>query len=263
MITFVTMKVYAAFITFFPNPQRFKAAFNSVEKQVEKVIVIDNTTNNEGIAHALNKAFEQASMEGCDYLITFDQDSIAPSGLVSRLLEDIAKISNIGQIGPAYSNLKTEGSGVVDKSHIITSGSLTSVKAWEKVGGFRDDYFIDYVDIEFSLNLRRHAYRVLMDQSIVLDHQLGEGLIGWDIFGKKRLGFVDHVPVRWYYIVRNCCMMVQEYKKEFPEFTSQMMRDLRRRVFRMALNGHDILPRLKMTYEGWRDYRHKVAGKYR
>lgn len=254
------MKVFASFVTYNPEPERFKAAMKSIESQVDKVIVVDNTDNNEGIACALNKAFEQAEADGCDYLITFDQDSIAPDGLVKRLLDDIAGIENVGQIGPAHSKAQFSSEGVVDAEQIITSGSLTSVSAWRVAGGFRNDFFIDCVDIEFSLRLRKSNYKVLLDTGVLLNHELGYGFMGWNIFGKKRLGFFDHTPIRWYYIVRNSLYLNKEYRKDFPEMVSEQLRTLFRSVFRMLVNGSGRSERLEMVLKGISDYRKGVTG---
>lgn len=59
------MKISASFITYFPDADRFDAAYRSVVPQVDNVIVIDNTAHNEGIAKALNRAFEKAEADGC------------------------------------------------------------------------------------------------------------------------------------------------------------------------------------------------------
>jgi len=256
------MKVFAAFVTYRPDPARFKAALESVRPQVDKVIVVDNTEHNKGIAAALNMAFEQAEAEWCDYLVTFDQDSIAPEGMVKCLLEDVEGKDYIGQVGPAYSGMKTRSSSIVDAGHLITSGSFTSVKAWREAGGFREDYFIDYVDVEFSYHLRELGYRVLMDTGLILDHQLGEGLKGWTIFGKKRLGFVDHVPLRWYYSARNLKYLCLEYRDLFPDDISSLKRSQRRRVLRMIVNGKGVAARLKMFSKGLTDYRKGITGPY-
>lgn len=256
------MKISASFITYFPDASRFDAAYKSVASQVDNVIVIDNTVRNEGIAKALNRAFEKAEADGCDWLITFDQDSVAPDGLVERLKADIAGMENIGQIGPSYSNRKDSGKGIEEVGHIITSGSLTNVAAWRAVGGFREDYFIDNVDIEFSFRLRLNGYRVLIDQDICMDHQLGNGIKGVPLCGKLRLQYVDYPPIRWYYIVRNTLRMGKEYKNIYPEFVSGHLARLRRKCFRMLLVGDDKAAKLKMIYRGWRDFRKGKMGPY-
>lgn len=43
----------------------------------------------------------------------------------------------------------------------INSGALHSVAAWRRLDGFRENFFIDYVDTEFSLRARAGGYGVL------------------------------------------------------------------------------------------------------
>lgn len=256
------MKISASFITYFPDPVRFDAAYKSVASQVDNVIVIDNTVHNEGISKALNRAFEKAEADGYDWLITFDQDSVAPEGLVERLKADIAGMDNVGQIGPSYSNRKNSGKAVEEASHIITSRSLTNIAAWRAAGGFREEYFIDNVDIEFSIRLRLKGYKVLIDQGICMDHQLGKGIKGIPLFGKLRLQYVDYPPIRWYYIVRNTLQMEKEYKNLCPKFVSGHLVWLRKKCLRMLLSGDNKAEKLKMIYKGWQDFRKGKMGPY-
>lgn len=48
---------------------------------------------------------------------------------------------------------KNRGSGYIDAA--ITSGSLINTKSFSLVGWFKDEYFIDMVDIEYCFRLKK------------------------------------------------------------------------------------------------------------
>ncbi len=103
-----------------------------------------------------------------------------------------------------------------DVTIVITSGALTNLQVWEKLGGFRDDFFIDYVDTEYCLRAKRAGYKILVSAGAKLYHRLG------DKREVKRLGLTlkptFHSPLRLYYVARNRVPMVREYALEFPHW---------------------------------------------
>src|SRR5450631_1328998 len=127
------------------------------------VQVIRNPVN-EGVAGALNQGAQAAMDAGADWLLTLDQDAgpgpemvriaghaagayqwpgrIAVIGSASH--SDLAR--SFGRTSPAQPWIETRA--------VITAGSFVSLAAFRAVGGFRDDLFIDYVDIEFCLRAR-------------------------------------------------------------------------------------------------------------
>ena len=97
---------------------------------------------------------------------------------------------------------------------MITSGSLLSLKAYETVGPFRNELFIDGVDHEFCLRLRAAGYRVLITREPLMRHELGRQV-------RYRLGPVDfamsnHSARRRYYMSRNRLLIAREYLLREP-----------------------------------------------
>ena len=93
---------------------------------------------------------------------------------------------------------------------VISSGSLVNMKIVEEVGFPRADFFIDYVDHEYNLRIRRKNYVIIRVPSSVLYHKLGKGVrLGDGLLAKtiKRLLKKDfiivHPPWRLYYKIRN------------------------------------------------------------
>jgi len=97
----------------------------------------------------------------------------------------------------------------------MTSASLTRLEAWKKTGGFREDYFIDFVDNEFCMKLSLNGYKVLRDNTCRMSHRLGETGVQ-KILGLFPYRYARHSPKRVYYMARNNASFIREYKENLP-----------------------------------------------
>jgi hypothetical protein len=61
----------------------------------------------------------------------------------------------------------------VEVCSVITSGSLVRVESCLQLGGFRTDFFVDYVDHEFCLRARRAGYRIIRTVLPMMMHNIG------------------------------------------------------------------------------------------
>lgn len=193
---------------------------------------------NLGIASALNQGFRWALAQGYRQVIAFDQDSQPAVDMVAELLqaydshprrERIAILApqiQDGITGEKIKYLRAGGlfmertscrDGVLDDvALVITSGSLNNLSAYSQIGGFRDDFFIDYVDTEYCLRAREKGYGISVACRAVLHHRLGDQQ-------KKQIGTFTlrptfHSPLRWYYIHRNRIVMYGLYAIRFPQW---------------------------------------------
>lgn len=184
-------------------------------QQPEKVEYLPNHTNI-GIAAALNIAARRALETGFDLLLTMDQDSLPASDMVARMLacrEQLAgqRIGMLApfQVTPAQSP-SLSALGFTPVMTPMTSGCLLELAAYQAVGPFRDDFFIDFVDNEYCLRLRRAGFRVIRVNHALLQHRVGEL--------RKYGPFVatNHGPLRRYYKTRNRLYVFVEYFTAFP-----------------------------------------------
>ena len=67
-----------------------------------------------------------------------------------------------------------DDTSVVPIKRSITSGSLLSLNAWKAVGGFDERLFVDWVDYEFSCDLRAHGYGMVRNNGVTLLHEMGK-----------------------------------------------------------------------------------------
>lgn len=84
---------------------------------------------------------------------------------------------------------------------VISSGSLIQRDAVVAVGLPRADFFMDFVDYEYCLRIRRHGFRIATVRDSILEHEIGTvttiNILGWKRF------WADHAPWREYYMARN------------------------------------------------------------
>ncbi|GGC63310.1 dTDP-rhamnosyl transferase RfbF [Chelatococcus reniformis] len=155
---------------------------------------------NFGVATALNLLALAATLDGFPRLILFDQDSRPAEGLVARLgarFEELARAGrNPAVVGPlmvapsrgaAYKSPRlfrrppagagTEAGAAVAVDVLATSGSLIALEAFCRVGKFRDDYFIDAVDVEWCFRAWARGYSCWIDRDVTMIHTVGEGEI--------------------------------------------------------------------------------------
>ncbi len=196
-------------------------------------------TDNVGVAAALNQGIQKARDEGFEWVLTLDQDSEPSQGMLEELWAAYGTVANPERIaiiapqvidaeigrrapflrkrfGPFYRRDRCDNSALEDVTAVITSGALVRLSVIEAIGGFREDFFIDYVDTEFCLRALSHGYRIAVACRAELKHRLGDRR-------KLRLGLFSlyptfHSPVRWYSISRNRIPMLRAYSLRFPHW---------------------------------------------
>jgi rhamnosyltransferase len=178
---------------------------------------------NRGLAGALNLGLENVTEEAAAVLF-LDQDSVLPPELVDGLLVHLDQ-PGIGVVGPTpvdavtggrYERLAGRHAAVDDRPSIIISGMLVRRDVLEQVGGFREEFFVDCVDTDFCLRVRRSGTRVVRDAGLVLPHSIGSGR-------GHRLGpatvRVLHYPAwRHYWIARNGIVLSREFGRTERSF---------------------------------------------
>lgn len=224
------MRLLAGIVLYNPDINRLRENICSIEKQIDELVLIDNSTRkdgsidclfkqisptlkhtiinndgNKGIARALNQILNYAYLNGYEWALTLDQDTVCPENMIEAFTPFFG-VDKLGIICPKivdrnfkYINNETGTWNYVDKC--ITSASLTSTNAWKDVGGFTDELFIDYVDFDYCFKLREKGYRILRVNTVSVLHEIGHAKT-YKIFGKRILVF-NHPPIRNYYIVRN------------------------------------------------------------
>lgn len=220
------------------NPETQRLLVQESQHRKSLLTVIFNQTNL-GVATALNQGFHWALEQGYSQIIAFDQDSQPAPGMVPSMLKIFSVYAEDGRVAvlaPAVrdplvnvqSHYLRSKSGIFFEmascnehvleniSIVITSGSLYNLVAYQRLGPFRDDFFIDYVDTEYCLRANQSGYRVLVACNAYLNHRLGERQKR--VFLSRNYYPTFHSPLRWYYISRNRLPMLKNYAVRFPHW---------------------------------------------
>lgn len=241
------MPTIVAIATAFHPDERLAAVVEAALASCSAVVVVDNTPGdgpfvadglrgtagvtivrtgrNRGLAGALNAGVEAlAAMpgDGFDYVLFLDQDSVLTGNLVLGLAAHLAD-PTVGIAAPAawdadhgrfYEPGVASGPDVADRDTVITSGMVVRREVLEKVGLFREEFFVDHVDNDFCLRARAAGYRIVRDRRHKLAHSLGQRnthrLPGVTVASSR------HPTWRLYWIARNGVILVREHRGTAP-----------------------------------------------
>ena len=267
-------------MTFHPGPD-LKASLASLLPQVGAVVVVDNgscradlpdttdpalqgrveiiaNSENRGIGTALNQGLRRASERGFSWALTLDQDSSPLPNLVdaaARAFQAHPRRERVAAIGAAVVDPPGPTPAPTDAyrpmTAVITSGTLHSIPAWERLGGFREDYFIDCVDTEFCLRARAHGLEVVAATEAALVHGIGTPS------RKRAMGRwmmpTNHSPLRRYYVTRNRLSFWRRYARSDGRFVLTDMRQSIREWIGIAFAETDRAAKLGAILAGSRD----------
>lgn len=231
-------KVMVGIVLYNPDIKRLIKNINTCLNQVNKILLIDNASRNiaevlsiyednskvtieqnkqnEGIAYALNQIMQYAIKNSFDFFATLDQDSVVENNYFFTMTSELKKISNwavacpqVKDINLPFKNTEHGIKEVFNAKQVITSGCLINAQVAEKVGGFNNKLFIDYVDVDFNERILLAGYKIIRINDAILYHELGYSQY------RKLLGIkilVDnHSALRRYYITRNRLFYSRKY----------------------------------------------------
>lgn len=208
---------------------------------IEQILVVDNSRQpllvepdsqirvfhhpeNIGIAAGIRVAIAHALNESYDFLWMFDQDSQPSPTCLELLLEAYAERVASGAIGivaPHAIDARTgatieparflgdrfEGYKAPSQTEPfecdapITSGSLLWLKTHQQVESPDPKLFIDGVDLDYGLRLRRAGFRNFVVPKAMMQHRFGEPIAVRFAGQKKTIQIYS--ALRHYYICRN------------------------------------------------------------
>jgi rhamnosyltransferase len=201
------------------------ALLDSVAAAGDSVVRLDA---NSGIAVALNRGIDRARDLGATSVLTLDQDSAVTADHVARTAEAYraAKAgSPVGFVVPEYfSSVRQSvpGSGTPPRAdhRAIQSGMLIPLDAIDRIGPFREDLFIDLVDLEYILRSESRGFPGVAAPGLNLEHSLGASYEN-RLFGIPiRLPLLPSTltlssPFRYYYRARNRIVVNRLHGRRF------------------------------------------------
>ncbi len=289
--------VCAVVVTFNPDSD-LSSQIERVIKQVHQVVIVDNGSKesclsllrqiagkpgvhlilnpvNEGIARGLNQGATWASGKGYGWVLTLDQDTIVAEDIMKSFAEVYRTSSSdaeLAVIGSNFINSRngrpfydfTDPGGSLGKEvkTVITSGSLVSLRVFHLIGGFREEFFIDGVDLEYCLRARTHGFRVMIVCRPLMVHSIGhlsEHRLWW-----KKTGTTNHSPWRYYFMARNTMILAREYARREPGWVLSTLWSRTKSLLLMTLFEKECIRKIGYSvlggFDGARGKTNRLSG---
>lgn len=179
--------------------------------------------SNKGIAYAQNFAISHIDSyyKEIQFLLFLDQDSIINNYFLDSIYSEYLRLKNINPLisivapilvdiesndyFPKYKSNYNDTSDFYITDKVISSGMFTNINLFLKVGYFREDFFIDYVDFEWCWRAKTFNYICVVSKNVQLLHKVGD----------SRFIFLNHSfilskPFRYFYQNRNFIKLLKE-----------------------------------------------------
>lgn len=235
-------EILAVIVSYNPDDKIIRC-YNSIKEQVNKVIIIDNFSNDEkskiylkqisnkveiiyndkncGIAKALNQAAKYAVDEGYKWLLTLDQDSEILPNTYNLMLSSYERMYDKEKtmlIAPRFKkrteyekqNLLIQDIIWEKEALIITSGSLIKTKIFKQIGFFEEKLFIDRVDFDFSFRINTNGFLTKIAQNVFFICEFAKE------DKKNSFTVTNYSAERRFYITRNTVYLLK-YIFSFPK----------------------------------------------
>ena len=195
----------------------------NVYKQCREIIRLNK---NEGLAKALNVGINWSVGQDYKFVFLFDQDSSLCDLFVQRMIRAYEDArgkaeAHIAAVGPRIINPQTmrqtrfklfnrfvfrsdvrfaESTTHYVADFLITSGTLLCLETIKYIGGMKESYFIDNVDLEWCFRAKSKGYELVGTDDAILYHAIGERSSNPLV----RAGYMaQHNPQRSYFSSRN------------------------------------------------------------
>lgn len=238
-------------------------------------ITLVANSENLGLAKAQNIGIDRALDTKCDWVLMLDDDSIPGDDMVRRMVEEYERSTKKDKVGMMCPRLEDEGGSVKSQVFVssgpfhfarrilgkgmvinglafaIASGSLIPARVFREVGTMKENFFIDYIDIEFSFRLRKAGFSIIAVGDAVLNHRLGE-TEQRKVLNKDR-NVRSHSAARRYYIYRNRIRVWKMYGLRMPAYILFELAAIAIDLTKLLLAESDKKKKFKSILKGVRD----------
>ena len=286
-------EVCAVVVSYHPDADVL-ANLATLRPQVREIVVVDNGSSpqelaalaagaaalgciilknleNLGIAKALNQGVAWAREHGFGYVMLFDQDSTVTPGYVETMRAFFNRAQSerpLAILVPRYvdrrfgSVLEPPANGDGHLEAATTSGSLMPIEVFAAAGFFAEELFIDGVDYEYSLRVRRLGFTIDECREAVLLHSPGTPTHHRGLRGKQ-FQAANYSPIRRYYQERNKIWVAKRYWRTFPSFCAKQFLTSAKDLVKIVLVEQDKGKKSRFFFRGIRDGLRGRTGKAR
>ena len=256
----------AIVVSFNPNINDLLQNIKTFCNDVNHVIIVDNSSDvdlkdgikstanihnfiyldmfgNKGVASALNQGIIVAKKLNSNWVLTMDQDSY--------FLNDINHYKEFIRSNDTDNTLLLYPSFLIEnkvelfsnEKFVMQSGNFLNVNLINKLGSFREDYFIDFVDYEYCLRGSDYNYTLQNINNVILKHNTGVKT-SFSFLGCS-FSYFESNPIRYYYVIRNGLITYFQYKN------LQILSIVFKLFFRVILFEKNKLNKLSYIFKGF------------
>jgi GT2 family glycosyltransferase len=152
-----------------------------------------HSQTNLGVSGAYNQAMKIAESMGCQWLLLLDQDTVITAdflpqmlklggrfldkpeiaAVVPILIDDDRILSPRKVLFKKFKPLQQPFEGVYPgKVTAANSGTLVRIEALEQIGGFNEDFWLDFSDVVVFHLLHQHGKQVYIAGNLLLKHKI-------------------------------------------------------------------------------------------
>jgi len=223
------------------------------EIRSEKIQIFGNGENI-GIGKPINIVLERYNTS-YEFLLTMDQDStwLNFKEYIDCIYEnfDSFKKDSILVYGPQIITVYQETGKLANNllvDHVITSGAIYSMKLFELIGGFREDYFIDALDEEICWRASKYGLKTIQISKGRLLQRYG--ISSERKFFDRHIIYMQHNTMRNFYIVRNHIYLLREYKPCLKVYMKIMYRYVIVAGIKIILYDKNPISKLSAIFKG-------------
>jgi len=172
-----------ASILYFPNENAIENIKKSLEHGFKVIVYLNRVENNDleilkkldvvvlganvnvGLGSALSCIESYLLKNEFGYYVFFDQDTIVPSVIWKKISKSYIKDFSKQNTGLVFYT-----AGEVSNNIVINSGSLFSLDIINRLGKHDDNYFVEGVDYEYCLRLKKEGYEIKTIVLPEIDH---------------------------------------------------------------------------------------------
>lgn len=276
------MEINAVVTWFNPTKEEINNV-NTYLKWIKKLFIIDNSKNNHlkdityinkkicyihkpeniGIASALNIGIKECITDNINWLLTMDQDTKMNDKVFTEVNEYVKNnnINDVAIITPFHNTLIKKSQKLETVNYpldVMTSGNFVNINIAKKIGYFKEKLFIDGVDIEYCLRIKKNNYKIVQLNNVEIEHNLGN--ITYHKLLNKQYMCSNHNYIRHYYMTRNYLYIKNKYEYLEPSFCNKLVKK-KLLIFKIIMFEKDKIKKIKSIIKGIVDYKRSKYGK--
>jgi len=240
-------------------------------------VEITYNQTNLGLGKAQNMGIQQALRQNFDWILLLDHDSYLHKNAIFYFKQFYSHLSprekdRVAILAPNVFGLNTKTyygyitklwpcffqrkychgkSAIKNVLAAISSGSLLRAEIIKRLGLLREDFFIDFIDVEYCLRAISKGYTIHVVCRAKLYHKLGQRKL-YKI-GPFQIKPTFHPPCRRFFIYRNRVIVWKSY---FAKVPSYVIYDILAAIYdflRIFLYENHKNEKIKMAFKGLKE----------